>query len=423
MKEVRHALFASALAGILAIPAVRGEETSSGKAPASGPAGPAIPAIPAAKPAGRVEGNVHSYQDDNGLYVTTVSGGIEHPVLSRLTLRVRAVADWITILAASPAPAAADPHAGHEGHEHLEEDENTAIPDAVSGASARVSTGPGDSRETRLEGVLGMAYRDRIRNVPVIVSSEARSSLEPDYSSWAGSAAGQAEFFGGATTVTAFIGGGRDKISPATVPPGQDGEWPATQSKVSGGFSLTQAVTGRMQLSAGASSALQTGRLSSPYRNSLVGITLFPEKLPQERLRGTFFLQSAWYLGMGTALHLRQGAYADDWGVTAWIPETAIASEFGRHAMLTLRHRFYAQAPARFYKSVYPDRLGFQTGDLRLGSIFDQTGAMDFEYRIGRTAGPITLSLEYLFSRREYPDLGPRVLWSQVFSISARAEY
>jgi hypothetical protein len=126
---------------------------------------------------------------------------------------------------------------------------------------------------------------------------------------------------------------------------------------------------------------------------------------------------------MGTALHLRQGAYADDWGVTAWIPETAIASEFGRHAMLTLRHRFYAQAPARFYKSVYPDRLGFQTGDLRLGSIFNQTGAMDFEYRIGRTAGPITLSLEYLFSRREYPDLGPRVLWSQVFSISARAEY
>ncbi len=96
-------------------------------------------------------------------------------------------------------------------------------------------------------------------------------------------------------------------------------------------------------VSGGASAGWQSGRLSSPYRNSLVGITYFPEKLPSERLRVTSFAQASWYLGMGAALHVRQGFYADGWGVTAWIPETALAKELGRRALVTLKHRFSAQ--------------------------------------------------------------------------------
>ncbi|HKP98642.1 MAG TPA: DUF3570 domain-containing protein [Fibrobacteria bacterium] len=380
----------------------------------------------APRPPGRVEGRVHSYQDDNRLYVTSASAGLEHPLFAGLSLRARAVADWIAIAAGENAAAPADPHAGHAGHEHAEEDDNPILADAVSGASARISSASANSRETRVEGVLGLALRKRLGNTPVTFTAEARASHEPDYSSWAGTLAGQADLFRGNATVTAFLGAGRDEISPAVAPAGQAGGWPAAQSKVSGGFSLAQSATPRLLLSAGASAALQTGRLSSPYRNSLVGITYFPERLPGERLRGTAFLQASWYLGRGTALHVRQGAYADDWGVTAWIPETALAREFGPRTLATLKHRFYAQSPADFHRTVYPDRRGFRSGDLRLGTLYDQTGAALLEYRVvpGTGAGgPVVLALEYAFSRLEYPDLGARALLSHILSAGVRAEY
>jgi hypothetical protein len=216
---------------------------------------------------------------------------------------------------------------------------------------------------------------------------------------------------------------GRDRISPPVAPAGQEDRWPASQNKVSGGFSVLQSATPRLLLSGGLSAAAQSGMLSSPYRNSLVGITYFPEKLPSERLRGTAFLQASYYLGMGTALHARQGAYADDWGVTAWIPEAAIAKELGSRVLLTLKHRFYAQSPASFYKPVYTDRKGFQTGDLRLGTIYDQTGTALAEYTVRGASGPLTLSVEYDFSHREYPDLGPRVVLSHVFTAGVHADY
>jgi hypothetical protein len=264
-KRFRASVFASAW--ILAVQAPRGQEAVS-PVPAK-----AIPAV--VRPAGKAQGSVGSYQDDNRLYVTSVSAAIEHPLPANLTLRARAVADWITIMAGGvPAAAPAHPHAGHE---HLEEDDNPVIADAVSGASARVSTSPVNSRETRVEGVLGLGLRLNTGNLPVTVSAEGRGSHEPDYSSWAGALAGQAELFQGNTTVSAFLGAGRDVVSPAADPPGQAGRWPAAQSKISGGFSLAQAATPRLWLSLGASAALQTGRLSSPYRNSLVGITYFPE--------------------------------------------------------------------------------------------------------------------------------------------------
>ncbi|MDB5047423.1 MAG: hypothetical protein JWO30_494 [Fibrobacteres bacterium] len=416
-KRLRVFVFASAW--ILAVRATRGEAADL-------PIPPEAIASPV-KPPGKAEGNVHSYQDDNRLYVTSVSAGIEHPILTNVSVRARAVADWITIMAGeATAPAPGDPHAGHEGHDHIEEDDNPIIADAVSGASARVSNSPVNSRETRIEGVLGLSLRLNQGNRPVTLSAEGRGSHEPDYSSWAGALSGQAELFRGNTLVSAFLGTGRDRVSPAADPPGQAGKWPATQSKMSGGFSLAQSVTPRLLLSGGASAALQTGRLSSPYRNSLVGITYFPEKLPRERLRATAFVQASLYLGMGAALHMRQGLYSDDWGVTAWIPETAIAEELGPRALLTLKHRFYAQAPADFHKSVYPDRKGFQSGDLRLGTIYDQMAAALLEYRIVRPsgrAGPIVLSVEYAFSRKEYPDLYPKVLLSHVFSMGVRTDY
>lgn len=397
------------LAGMLACPA-------SGATPE---------AIAPLRAPGKAEGRIHSYQDDANLYVTSVAGLLEHPISSLFSLRIRSVADWITILAKRPA-GDPDPHAGHGGHEHNEADDNPIIADAISGASARIGSGAGTSRELRTAGALGAVFTGSYRSRPVSVSAEIRGSREPDYLSLGGVLAGRISLFRGNTTLSAFAGAGRDEIDPAEPPPGQIGLWPAHQLKLSGGLSAAQILTPRLIVSVGGSAASQTGRMSSPYRNSLVGITYFPENLPGSRLRATAFLQGSLYLGLGTALHLRQGIYGDDWGVAAWIPETALAKEIGGGLLATLKHRFYAQTAADFYLPVYPGRRGYHTGDARLGRLYNQTGALEAEYRIpmraGRT-GPLVLSAEYSFSHLQYPDLYPRTLVSHVFSIGARSEY
>jgi hypothetical protein len=369
-----------------------------------------------------MEARAHAYRDDAGLFVSSLEGGWEHPLSPALSIRLRALADWITILA-PPAPAAADPHAGHGGgHEHPEEDENPAAPDAISGASARVIAGASDSRETRAGGGVGLSWRGRKGNSPVTVALDARGSREPDYRSFGGVLSGSIALFQANLGLTGFVGLGHDEIDPPTVPPGQADLWPAAQGKLSGGLALSQSLSSRLTVSAGASAALQQGRLSSPYRNALVGITYFPERLPAERLRGTAFAGAALYLGWGAALHLRQALYADDWGVRAWIPEMALAKEYGRW-LATLRHRFYAQTRAGFYRPVYPDLDGYRTGDSRLGRLYDQTGALAIGYRLGPPAAPILLSSEYSFSHLEYPDLYPHASLSHVFTFGIRKEY
>lgn len=378
-------------------------------------------AAAAADGVGSAEGRAHSYRDDAGLYVSSLEGGWEHPLTASLSLRLRALADWITILA--PAAAGAAPHAGHDpSHQHMEEDDNPAAADAVSGASARVLAGASDARETRAGGGLGLSWHGLQGNRPVTMSLDARGSREPDYLSVGGTLSGGIALFQSNLVLSGFVGLGRDEIDPDRIPPGQTGLWPAAQSKVSGGFSASQTVTPRLVLSAGASAARQSGRLSSPYRNALVGITYFPERLPGSRLRATAFAGAALYLGWGSALHAREALYADDWGVRAWIPEMAIAKEFGRW-LATVRHRFYAQGRADFYRPSYSGLTGYRTGDSRLGRLYDQTGALAFAYRLGPLASPINLSAEYSLSRLEYPDLYPQALWSHVFTFGIRTEY
>lgn len=375
-----------------------------------------------------VEGRAYSYSDDAGLYVSTVAGAWETPLGAAFTLRLGALADWITILA--PSAAAGDAHAGHEGHAGHEEGGEGGVEagaDAISGASARVLAGGGDSREIRAGGDIGLGWHGNLGDSPVTVSGTLRGSGESDYRSVSGILSGRLSLFQANTSLSAFAGFGRDGIDPSRPPPGQSDRWPAAQAKLSGGFGLSQSLTRNLAVSAGLSAAYQGGRLSSPYRNALVGAspatgTYFPESLPAARLRAVAFAGAAVYLGRGAALHLREGFYVDDWGVRAWIPEAALAKESGPW-LATLRHRFYAQTRADFYRPLYPDRTGLRTGDARLGRLYDQTGAFRLDYRLGTTASPLHVGGEYLFSRLEYPDLHPRTLYSHVFSLGVRKEY
>ena len=392
--------------------------------------------IAAPKPPVRLDGRTSYYLDDQGLYVSSTGGWLEYPFSPKWVMKAQAVSDLITIrppgTQARDTTGSGDPHAGHGGHvgdggeiidEHLNPQLNI---DGVSGASTRISAGTSSTRELRGEGVVGLQLRDKWEGRPSSLGLELRGSREPDYNSMGGLLAGQTEAFQGNTTLSAFLGFSRDRISPDRAPPGQKGLWPAEVYKWSGGFTAAQSVTPQLLISWGLSAGLQQGTLASPYRYALVRSTLFPETLPGERLRLTMFFQSAYYLGWGTALHLRHGFYWDSWDVKAWIPETAVSRQMGRRSVLTLRHRFYAQTRAQFYQPVYPDREGFQTADLRLGKLYDQVGGAEWDFRLlqgsGRT-GPLVLSASYEFSRLEYPDLGTRRLFSHVFQLGTTLEY
>ena len=370
----------------------------------------------------QAEAAFNGYRDDNRLSVASGAMGLTLPLGPAWFMRMKFGSDRIAI---DPPQAGTvlDPHAGHGAHDHIDEDDNPSV-DAVSGASARVGYGGAGTVEYRMEGSAGISRRVRSGSAPVTVTCEVRASHEPDYLSAGGTVSAEAEFFQGNTVATVFIGGGRDEIDPPVVPAGQQGRWPAVQAKLSGGFSLAQSLTPRLTVSGGASAAWLAGRLSSPYRNSLVGITAFPERLPDRRLRATAFAQASYYLGWGSALHLREGLYADDWDVSAWIPEAALAKEFGP-VLLTVRHRFYAQTQASFYLAVYRDRTGFQTGDARLGRLYGQTVGVEAEVPLSfktRRSGPM-VSVEYVFSGLEYPDLYPRTLYGHVVTLRVTGEF
>jgi hypothetical protein len=169
----------------------------------------------------------------------------------------------------------------------------------------------------------------------------------------------------------------------------------------------------------------QWGTLSSPYRRALVVTTLFPELLPSTRERFTGYLALSWALGGGAALHLRQGAYVDSWGVWAVIPEFSLAKEVGDRALVSFRYRFYGQGPAAFYLPTYRQLGPLLSGDPRLGALNDHSGGVELRWtpwgRLG-WAGSLTLVGGYELSILSYLQLKSAVR-AQVFSLGVTGAY
>lgn len=377
---------------------------------------------------GRLEGGSFFYFDDHGLYVSTTGAEVEHPLGGRLALRLRALGDWIGIY---PPSSYAEEHGHHlpGGGHHDPGGNPDAAPDGgvdgISGASARAGSS-GESQEGRAEGGAGLVYRGRSRGRPLVLAAESRASYEPDYQSVSAAASGSLETFRGNTVWSGHAGAGWDRIDPGAAVTTRGETWPAGQAKASAGGAVSQTLTPRLVLTAGASGAWLLGRLSSPYRRALIVTTLFPERLPSDRLRLTGFVQAGCHLGRGLALHSRQGFYWDTWDVKAWVPETALAKELGAAFLLTLKHRAYVQRPADFYRTGYSPQAAFRTGDPRLGGLEEQTAALEIDWRpAGSTgaAGGLVLTAGYSWSYLEYWSLPGHALTSQVARLGAALEY
>jgi hypothetical protein len=345
---------------------------------------------------------VFRYSDSGGLSVTSDGVEVAQGVGGGMTVSAVGLVEEIST--GGGGLAATDP--GDE-HHHLAA-LRAARPDVVTSASTLVSTGA-PSQKRRMEGNLAFASARRVGEVPIEVEARFRTSSEIDYASNAGSLHVTADLLDRNFTVSAYAGYGADTVSPLAKPFGQDALWPAGHERVNGGVAVTQLLSPTLALSGGASVNWQTGMLANPYRRAMVETTLFPEVVPGDRLRGTAFARLAWWLGAGTALHVRPGVYADGWGVRAVVPEVVVAKELGRSGMLLGRGRFYQQSAARFYRGVYGEVAPLMSGDVRLGRVRERLVGAELRWAfLGQLGSPGALELSASADRSwvRYPDAG-----------------
>jgi hypothetical protein len=365
------------------------------------------------------------YADSSGLTVTSDGVELEQPVAGGVVVHGSGLVEEIVTPAGASAP-------DDGGHQHL-----TALararPDVITTASSIASTGaPGQKR--RVEGNLGVLTSRRVGDVPVDVDVRLRTSQEPDYLSTSGSLAVSADLLDRNLAVAAFGGYGVDTVSPVVKPTGQDALWPARHQRVNGGFAVTQLLSSELAVSGGASVNYQFGRLANPYRRALASPTLNPdpalgtlygESVPSERLRGTAFARVAWWLGGGTALHVRQGFYADDWGVRSLVPELTLACELGRRGLFLARGRLYWQSSGSFYQPVYRQQEPLMSGDVRLGRVREQLVGAELRWTfIGDVAAGAGLQGTASYDRSwiTYPDVTTRIT-ADVLSLALVATF
>jgi hypothetical protein len=222
------------------------------------------------------------------------------------------------------------------------------------------------------------------------MGAQVRYSGEPDFHSLQGTAVVRLQPGDRASSIAAFLGVGEDFILPLRTLPGDGERWPARALRVYAGASFSHVAHRRLIVGGGGSVLAQHGTLESPYRAVLVRTTSFPERLPDTRVRTTAFLQLAAYLGGRTALHLRQGAYADGWGVVGITPEAALAFELDRRARWLLRvtYRYTHQTPGTFFETRYEGDELWRSGDPRLGRIHAHTPGLSLRWTTTLPRGP-----------------------------------
>lgn len=341
------------------------------------------------------------YTDEAGLSVWTTAAQAQQQVSPSVSVNVGALADQVMLKPPSPVQPVPPGPGQPTGHLHPGVDIITSASVLAPDSSVRTN-------KWRFEGIAGASINGTLHDQPSRVQALIRGSTEPDYKSLAGRLMGEIELFERNTTIAAFIGGGRDTITPAQSPPGQESIWPASHARLTAGATVTQLLSRVLIGSAGLGLTHQWGTLWSPYRRALVNSTLFPEVLPTNRERLTSFLALSCSIGGGTALHLRQGLYLDSWRVLALMPEVAIAKEVGTRGLVSLRYRYYSQRSASFYQPVYSQVLPTMAGDPRLGQLREHLGAAEIRWSLsGRPGWSKTLTVlgSYELSLLSYQQL------------------
>ena len=364
---------------------------------------------------GRVDARSYYYTDNSGLTVSTTGIGVEQPVSRHVTANLRGVADYIKV---ERTPLAVEHQAANQstGHHHA---------DMVTSASATAAGGE-VAEKWRIEGMAGAAVRGEVLGQPSEARASVRAGTEPDYGTISGTLGATTELFQRNTTISAFLGYGRDTVSPVEAPPGQASQWPATHDRIQGGLTVSQLLSPALIATAGGGITIQRGALENPYRRAIVRTSLFPEAVPDERDRITAFVGVSWYAGEGFAVHLRQGFYADSWGVLAYLPEIGLAEAVNERLLITAHYRLYTQTPADFYESQYRELEPILTGDARLGPMHDHLIGFEVRWTFLGTRGgfgALTALAGYQLSYLTYERLVTEEIVAHVPSLGLSASY
>lgn len=340
----------------------------------------------------------YAYTDDAGIEVATLVGEGRARLGAGSQAELRATVERMRV---------SDDGSGAPGHVHgpAGHDPSGGV-DVVSSASTTARAG-GDGTLWRYEASFGARTGVGSAEAPADAGFDGRVSSEPDYLSISGALIGRVDLFDRHLALTASAGGGRDTISPEAPPPGQERDWPAHHDRVFAGAALSQVLDPKTLVTATLACAYQFGTLESPYRLVHVATSAVPERVPDGRLRLTGSISVARYLGAGFAAHVRNGAYADDWGVVAFVPEAALAWDASGAVLVDVHARWYEQSAARFYEPVYSELSAERSADARLGSLREiALGAyIEYRFRLGARADTLAASAGYDLLRLDYREL------------------
>jgi Protein of unknown function (DUF3570) len=319
------------------------------------------------------------YRDNANQEVSTLEGKTRVTLKPEWSLGFKGLAEWIRVTGNHAVTTHATEHI-HEGHGDHDPGGTGMDMDIVTGASIQ-GHGHHGSGEGRGEGTISLR-RDYQSENPASISASLRYSGESDFHSNMATMSGGKEFNQRNTALSGYLGTGLDYSTPKEAPPGQSEKWPATSTRFAGGIQLGQILSPRIHSGLSYALSILSGTLENPYRQARIVTSLFPERLPDFRIRHVFGAELNAYLGLGIGAFHRQGAYFDSWGIAAWIPESAFQIELGEKGMLISRHKYFYQVPADFYQTTYPTLSGWYTGDAKLGPLEGNEFSLGFEYQI-----------------------------------------
>lgn len=369
-------------------------------------------------PPGQVEARGFQYRDESGLVVSTVAAEVDQRLTPELTVMVKGVADQV--VNEPPPPVVRKPPDIGQPTGHLLEGV-----DVVSSASVLAVSDVQRTEKWRVEGSGGASLTSKLGTDPLQLNGRFRVSSEPDYFSVSAQLSGQIEINLRNTTLAGSLGYGHDIVQPASAPPGEEGLWPGAHDRVLASASLNQLLSRTLSGSVGLSVSYQWGKLENPYRRARVLTSQFPERMPDSRARIVGFAGLAWFIAGGTALHIRQGAYVDSWGVKGWIPEVVLDKEVAKSGLVSLRYRHYLQGSASFYRPIYDGLDPILTGDSRLGELVEDLVAAEARWYAWGSPGrgeSLSVAAAYELSMLSYPLL-TSALRAQVFSLGVTWEH
>lgn len=179
------------------------------------------------------------------------------------------------------------------------------------------------------------------------------------------------------TTIAPAVTRYEDRVMPNNDKPSRD------KSSTHATLDLSQVLNRWNVLRLGFDFGRESGYLTDPYKQVLIGKTAVDESRPSRR--DSYAFTSGWRTKPfeRLAFDLSGAYYADDWGIRSRTVRVLSLGELGEHWLWELMYRFYIQDSARFWSDELPagDTSRHRSSDIRLADIASNTYGATLIYK------------------------------------------